>query len=594
MNDLRWLNQLYANDLLSKSSNEVQKLAKRYNRSSNKVQQPKQTLKVAVLSGFTVDFLVELLPLMFLRHGFVIDIYKGGYGEIVSELLTSKSRLHKFKADLIIILPTHRDLVFMPSLLSSHDEYMAALQEELMVWQNVWNSVSIPIVQLSFDPPPNRSLGELDGYTAGGLLNYVRQVNRLLIDNAPPHIGFIDAEYMAFRVGLEKWHDAHLYQMSKQPFSFDILPILSHTIAARSQGILARSRKVLVLDLDNTLWGGVIGDDSLEGIVLGPETAEGEAFTVFQQYIKELANRGIILAVCSKNNFDLAMQVFHHHSGMVLNENDFAHFEVNFEDKVTNIRRIAKVLNVGLESLVFVDDNPVERAWVEEQLRDVLVVNLPSDPADYVRALDELNAFCVQRITNEDLSRNQSYQARRAITKFRKDDDAMAVFLQNLQSEIVIEQFGDSTLDRVIQLLGKTNQFNLTQKRYSKEDLKAKDVDVIIVSLRDRIQDYGIVSVVVTKNYKESLEIDNWVMSCRVFSRRLEYAIQEIIIRKSKQIGCQFIYLKHQVTDRNGLLTDIIHDIGYDDLGGNKYKMDVKNGYKMINHYIKITKMELI
>ena len=596
MSDSKWVDELYANNLLSKTSNAVQKLAKRYNLHSNKVQQSKEKLKVALLCGFTGDFLADLLPLMFFRHGFSIDIYRGGYGEIFSELLISESKLHAFKPDLLIILPTHRDLVFSSSSLGyTHDEYVNALQEELMIWQDVWGSISIPIVQLSFDPPPSRPLGELDGYTAGGLLNYIRQINRLMVDSAPAHVGFIDAEYIAYRVGLEKWHDAHLYQMSKQPFSFDVLPILSHTIAARSQGMMSRGKKVLVLDLDNTLWGGVIGDDGIEGITLGVETAEGEAFTAFQQYIKGLTNRGVILAVCSKNDIDIAMQVFHNHSGMVLNERDIAHFEVNFEDKATNIRRIAKALNVGLDSLVFVDDNPVERAWVQDRLKDVLVIDLPNDPADYIRALDELNVFCVQRITNEDLERSKSYQARSEIIKLEKDDNAMSVFLQNLKSEIIIEQLSESTLDRVVQLLGKTNQFNLTQKRYSAEELKGKAVDVVIVRLRDRTQDYGIVSVVITKHNKDYLEIDNWVMSCRVFSRRLEYAVQEILIEKSKKIGCQFISLKYKETDRNGLLIKIINDLGYVDLdSSDKYKLDIENGYNFAEHYMKITKMELL
>ena len=592
MSDSQLVDQLHANDLLSKSYNEVQRLAKRYNRYPSKTQQPKQTLKIALLCGFTVDFLADLLPLMFLRHGFGVDIYKGGYGEIASELLAPDSNLHAFKADLVIILPTHRDLVFSPSLGGKNDEYAAALQDELNIWKNIWNSVSVPIVQLSFDPPSSRPLGELDGFTIGGLLDYARQVNKLLADNAPAHVGFIDAEYIAFRIGMEKWHDAHLYQMSKQPFSFDVLPILSHAIAARSQGMLSKGRKVLVLDLDNTLWGGVVGDDGLKGIILGPETAEGEAFTVFQKYIKELANRGIILAVCSKNNIDIAMQVFRQHSGMVLDESDIAHFEINFEDKVTNIRRIAEVLNIGLDAMVFVDDNPIERFWVQEQLTDVMVVDLPNDPSDYIRALDDINAFCIQRITNEDLHRNKSYQSRSAIIKVKKDDSAMSAFLKNLKSEIIIEQLNDSTLDRVIQLLGKTNQFNLTQNIYNAEELKGDGIDVIIVRLRDRTQDYGIVSVVVIKNNKKYLEVGNWVMSCRVFSRRLEYAIQEVLIEKSKQIGCQFIHLQHQVTDRNGLLTKIIHNLGYIDLGFNQYKIDIENKCKLAEHYMKVTKME--
>ena len=579
MSDSQWADQFHANDLLSKPYNVVQRLAKRYNRNSNKTQQPKQILKIALLCGFTVDFLAELLPLMFLRHGFGVDIYKGGYGEIASELLIPDSKLHAFKPDLVIILPTYRNLVFPPSLGIKGDECGGALQDELRIWQNIWNSVLVPIVQLSFDPPPGRPLGELDGFTIGGLLNYVRQVNRLLVNNAPAHVGFIDAEYIAFRVGMEKWHDAHLYQMSKQPFSFDVLPILSHAIVARSKGMLSKGRKALVLDLDNTLWGGVVGDDGLEGIVLGLEAAD-------------LASRGVILAVCSKNNMDIAMQVFYHHSGMALDEGDIAHFEVNFEDKVTNIRRISEVLNIGLDAIVFVDDNPVERSWVQEQLTDVMVVDLPNDPSDYIRALDDLNAFCIQRITNEDLHRNKSYQSRSAIIKVKKDDSAMSAFLKNLKSEIIIEQLNDSTLDRVIQLLGKTNQFNLTQNIYNAEELKGDGIDVIIVRLRDRTQDYGIVSVVVIKNNKKYLEVGNWVMSCRVFSRRLEYAIQEVLIEKSKQIGCQFIHLQHQVTDRNGLLTKIIHNLGYIDLGFNQYKIDIENKCKLAEHYMKVTKME--
>jgi len=567
------MERICASDLLEQPVSYIQKLAKRL-RANGECQEKEgihsaTPLKVAILSGFMVDFVAELVPLMFFRHNFCVDLYKGGYGEIASELLNPESALHKFSPDLLIVLPTHRDLLYVSQVGASQKEWLEGLDSEAAHWLSLWSTLSIPIVQLTFDPPPYRPLGELDGVTVGGRLSYVRRANQVLSERAPSHVGFVDAESLAMRVGEAQWHDAHLYYMSKQPFSFEVLPILAQSVVARSIGMLGRARKVLVVDLDNTLWGGVIGDDGLEGIVLGPETAEGEAFSEVQKYIKMLSTRGVVLAVCSKNDEKVARQVFREHDGMVLLEEDIAHFAVNFKDKATNISNIAVKLGIGLDAVVFVDDNPVERAWVSERLPEVLVVDMPDDPADYLRTLDGLDAFGVRRITDEDIGRSASYQARGALKEMHKQmsdssgEEAMDLFLKDLNHEVTIAPLNDSMLDRVAQLLGKTNQFKLNPSIYSAEELRKRSRSVMAVRLRDRMQDYGIVSVVITSMENDRMILDNWVMSCRVFSRRLEFAIQQVLLEKVIHHGCNRIELEYIRSERNGFLEKLLQELGY-------------------------------
>ena len=530
--------------------------------------------------------------MIFFRSGISIDLYQGGYNEIASEFLMSESGLHEFAPELVIILVSHRDLVFQPEVGATSSQVESMLLDELLLWKNIWKTVSVPIVQLSFDPPPVRPLGELDGFTVGGLTDYVRRINRFFVDNAPSHVGFIDAEYLAYRVGMSRWHDPHLYHMSKQPFSFEVLPVLAYTVVSRSQGMLGYGKKVLVLDLDNTLWGGVVGDYGIEGVELGSETAEGESYTVFQSYIKELSIRGVILAVSSKNKEDIVRKMFNEHSGMVLKDKDIAHFEVNFEDKATNIRRIAAALNVGLDAIVFVDDNPIERCWVSEQLPEVLVVDLPKLPDDYPRALDQLNAFCTQRITEEDIGRSASYQARHVFTDIEHDKNAMNSFLQSLQSAVVIESVKDGSVDRIVQLIRKTNQFNLNQNKYTVDELRSMSDTVVVIRLKDRSQDYGIVSVVITKKIDNNLVVDNWVMSCRVFSRRLECAIQEVLIDKANMMDCKSIKIEYKETSRNGLLKQLLVDIGYTQECDGMYCMSLADKKSITEHYMEIIHME--
>ena len=320
---------------------------------------------------------------------------------------------------------------------------------------------------------------------------------------------------------------------------------------------------MLVLDLDNTLWGGVVGDVGVEGLELGPETPDGEAFTAFQEYVAALKRRGVVLAVCSKNTEKMARLPFQEHSSMVLSESDIACFVANFNDKASNLLTIAQELNLGLESLVLADDSPVERAWVREQLPEVLVLDLPEEPADFPRVLDEAKAFPLSRLTTEDLERAGSYRAR-AETHVAMDRAVdMDAFLAGLEPQATIEPVGPGSLDRIVQLIAKTNQFKLNPTVFSSDEISKRSEHVIALRLRDRLQDYGIVSVAVMEPGDEALAIENWVMSCRVFSRRLEYVMRHLISERAREFGARRLHLVYQESDRNDLLANLLPELGF-------------------------------
>jgi len=443
-------------------------------------------------------------------------------------------------------------------------------------------------MQMTFDPPPTRALAEADGFLPGGLLRHVRQVNIALADAAPARLALVDSERLASQVGAA-WHDPHLYQLCKQPFSMSVLPEMADRIASAAAGALGRSRKVLALDLDNTLWGGIVGDVGVQGLVLGPETAEGEAFVAIQNYAKALASRGVILAVCSKNQQDNAIEPFRSHTAMVLREDDIACFLANFEDKATNLRRIAETLNVGLDSIVFVDDNPVERAWVARELPEVLVVDLPEDPAAFCQAIESANAFPLLRLTEEDVARNASYRARSQTIEMRQATGDIDSFLQSLDPVAQVEPVSPASLDRIVQLVAKTNQFKLNPALFTSEQIAANADGVLAVRFKDKLQDYGITAIAVANLEGEELVVRNWVMSCRVFSRRLEYATLELLRRKANKWGASSISLSYQPSSKNGLVKDVLSDLGFVPQGvGGRFVASAWAKEPQTKHHIKI------
>lgn len=556
------LQTMLAEDWRAIPAEEVMKRAKRFAKDACRTELGRK-VKVAVLSGFLTDYLADILILMLARRGIAAELWRGPYGVMAAAVLDPASALHSFGPELVLLLPSHRDLVRAPVTAVSAEEAQAAADTEAQAWRSLWGRLSVPVVQLTFDPPPARPLGDLDGFSPGGLLNHVRCVNRSLAEKLPGHVALVDAEWLAARTGLDRWHDARLYDMCKQPFAFEVLPVLADALAGAAAGLLGRGRKCLILDLDNTLWGGEVGDVGVAGITLGPETAEGAPFVVFQRYCKQLSQRGVVLAVCSKNNDATARAPFMEHSAMVLSLDDIACFVANFEDKASGIRQISKALNLGLDAMVFADDHPVERAWVRKQLPEVQVVELPQDPAGFVRALDDCGAFPIARLTAEDFSRTKSYRLQAELAQEKTAIGDMDDFLASLQPRAVVEPVTSSSLDRIVQIIAKTNQFKLNAQTFSAADIEKRATDVLALRLADKLQDYGIVAVAVTRPDGQCLHIDNWVMSCRVFSRRLEYATRELLARRAAERGLRNLSLAYQPSLKNGLISELLPCLGF-------------------------------
>jgi FkbH-like protein len=579
--------------LLVDQPNEVlQKLSKRFAKSSGADLSGACKVRVALNGGFTTKFLAELLPLFFTQRGLEMALLESDYGAFQTDIFDDESDFWKFEPGLVMLLPTHRDLRYAPPPGASAATVKDCVERELGLWKSLWQKAGIPVIQLTFDPPPMRPLAEADGLIPGGMLHYVRMVNARMIGSAPNNVTFIDAERLMAEVGAAFWHDTRLYRLAKQPMAMEALPLLANALAASASALFGKARKALIVDLDNTLWGGVVGDDGLEGIALGPETAEGESFVAFQHYLKALNRRGIVLAACSKNKPEIAREVFERHKAMVLQQSDFAVFAANFEDKVANIRGIAKRLDLGLDAFVFIDDSPVECALVREKLPEVWTIELYGDPSEFPHRLDHFLPFPTGPLTQEDLDRAESYQHLGTVQSALEDTTDIESFLRDLEPVAVLEDVRDDTVERIIQLIGKTNQFKLNPESFTSANLRARAKDVLAVRLKDQLQDYGIVSVAVTEVDTESdtLIVKNWVMSCRVFSRRLEFLIRECIAERAARAGLSKIRLNYIDSGRNSLVGELLPKLGFLSHGTpDWFEAEAAPPLDMPNHFIMCT-----
>ena len=374
---------------------------------------------------------------------------------------------------------------------------------------------------------------------------------------------------MAARDGISEWHDEALWHRSKQ----EIHPRVSHVygdhVARLLAAIRGRSFKCLVLDLDNTLWGGVIGDDGLAGIVIGQGSAVGEAHLSFQRYALELSRRGVILAVCSKNDESTALEVFDRHPEMLLCRKDIACFIANWDDKATNLRRIAERLNIGTNSLVFADDNPFERNLIRQELPEVAVPELPEDPSFYAACIAAAGYFESLSITTEDEERSQQYQANAQREQLREAVTDMEAYLAGLRMELRCSPFDQVGLPRIVQLINKTNQFNLTTRRYTEAEIQGllRDGATLHLQLRlvDRFGDNGIIALIIGKLAADkSLLLDTWLMSCRVLGRQVESATLNVIVDRARQMGAGALVGHYRPTAKNAMVKEHYAKLGFE------------------------------
>ncbi len=530
-------------------------------------------LRVALLSSSTTEQLVPGLRVAGLRHGVHLDVYTGGFGQYRQELMQPPESLRAFAPAAVLLSLSARALVGTVPLDSDEaavESRVAAEVDELRgLWAAARRHLGATVLQQTcldvFEP----LFGSLDRSVPAAPARLVERLNDLLARAAREDgVLLVDVARAAARDGLDAWYDPARWLQGKMeiaPQAGGRFGELVARIVAAQQG---RARKCVVFDLDNTLWGGVVGDVGLQGLALGEGSAAGEAHLELQRYARRLKERGVVLAVCSKNDPAIAKEAFSRHPEMALRLDDIACFVANWNDKAENLREIARTLNIGLDSLVFVDDNPAERARVREALPMVAVPELPDDPSLYVRALASQGYFEAVSFTREDTQRSASYAANAQREVLRESARSMDDFLRGLEMTAVHGPVAALELERSTQLINKTNQFNTTGRRYSADEVARLAADPAGLSLQlrlvDRFGDNGLVSVMLLRDAGAGvLDIDTWVMSCRVFGRQLEDEAMNIVVELARARGARALTARYVPTDRNGVVAGLYPGLGF-------------------------------
>jgi FkbH-like protein len=532
-------------------------------------------IRLAVLASSTVDHLSPAIRVAGLRRRFLIDVHSGAYGQYRQDLFDPTSSLHQFAPQTILFSLTSREAIAdvpLAATVAEVDESIARFMGELRsFWRRARESFGATIIQQTFIDVTEPLFGNYDRFVPGAPAQVVKRLNdRLSEAAAQDGVLLLDVARASERDGIDAWFDAGRWLQGKLEIAPQAAPLygdLVTRILAAQRGL---SKKCLVLDLDNTLWGGVIGDDGLEGIVLGEGSAAGEAHLALQRYAKQLKERGVILAVCSKNDAGIAEAVFHKHPEMLLRRSDMAAFVANWDDKAENLRAIAARLNIGIDSLVFVDDNPVERARIRQNLPMIAVPELPEDAAGYVRCLADAGYFEAVAFTSEDRHRAEQYAANAEREALQESAQSMDEFLRGLKMSIMFGPFTNVDHARVVQLINKTNQFNTTTRRYSSEEIanltKRPDALTLQFRLLDRFGDNGLVSAMILRpssGQEDVLEIDNWVMSCRVFGRQLEFEVMNIVVESARQRGAKGLIADYIATSKNKVISGLYPSLGF-------------------------------
>lgn len=521
---------------------------------------------LALLGSYTTQQFVPLLRLAAARAGIDLEIYEAPYGQYTQEVLDPHSGLWKRDHNIVLFAVHHGD-VLLPESTGDPD---AELDREVSRWKALWQAASrnpgAAVVQHNFALPAERPMGHLGARLRGARQRMLMELNLRLAEAAGDSVSLVDCEWLSSLIGKSRWFSPRYWYASKHAVSLEALPLLARHTAAVIAARLGLTRKCLVLDLDNTLWGGVAAEDGLEGIRLG-HGPDGEAFAAFQEFARQLKNAGTLLAVCSKNDEPVAREVFEKHAGMRLALSDIALFVANWETKPDNLRRIARTLNIGLDSLVFADDNPAERAAVRRELPEVEVLPLPDDPSLLVESLARCSFFESAAYTPEDAGRTEQYAARAAIEAEAAAAPSLEEFQRGLAMQALVQPFTGETLPRIAQLFGKTNQFNLTTRRHTLEELRAftlrPDCVHFSLRLRDKFADHGLVAVMLAFQSGDLIEIDSWLMSCRVIGRTVEAVMLRELCAQAAGRGCCRLRGHYIPTAKNALVADLFAGFGF-------------------------------
>jgi FkbH-like protein len=522
-------------------------------------------VKVALLSSSTTALLRSILELQFIRDGIEAEIYEPPFGTYVQELMEPSSGLHRFQPDFIVLLLNWRDLG-LSSDTSDDSGYGKPLDWIKQLWRVTQETIPGKLIQISFTPPPQDANFALSSLLPQGRIRRIRRINEELFLAASDRIIMIDGERIA-AASKGGWEDPLLWSSAKAYPAPEVLPVLGEHIASVIRAEIGLSRKLLVLDADNTLWGGVIGEDGLDGIRLGPPSAIGERYLEFHLYLKELNNRGVLLALASKNNQEDVLSALSRHPSALLHPDDFISCKVNWNEKSTSIRQIASEVRLGLDSFVFMDDNPAERSAVRRELPEVIVPDISGEPSESIAALERGLYFQALRLTQEDKTRNASYRAAAKQAAFVGSVGTVDEYLLSLSMSIEYGFVDAVTITRVTQLINKTNQFNLTTPRYSQAEVQSFMTSPSYwcrwYRLRDRFADHGLIGVLIARLAEKTWTIDTWLMSCRVIGREVESFMFRDLVLSARKSGVTRIIARYCRTTKNSLVAKLLPNFGF-------------------------------
>ncbi|MBR3242495.1 MAG: HAD-IIIC family phosphatase [Parasporobacterium sp.] len=534
--------------------------------------------KIAVLGGSTTANVVQILDLFLLNQGIEAEFYESEYNKYYEDAVYGTEELSSFLPDLVFIHTGIHNVQAFPLPGESAEQVEEKLEAEFSRFRTMWEKLTerfgCVIIQNNFEMPDVRLFGNKDSVEISGGVSFINRLNARFSDYAREHTGFYihDVHYLSSYLGLSKWCDPFYWNMYKYCPAVPLIPELSYSVSLIIKSLYGKNKKVVVLDMDNTLWGGIVGDDGPENLEIGQESARGETFYAFQKYLKTLKERGVLLAVDSKNEYENAIAGLSV-PGSALSPDDFLSIKANWQPKDRNIREIAEELNLGADSFVFVDDNPAERLIVAEQIEGIAVPEI-AEPESYIRILDRSGFFEATEVSKDDAARNEMYKANAQRAKLKETFADYREYLQSLSMKAEIAAFAKEYIPRIAQLTGKSNQFNLTTLRLSASEIEemaaSENWITLYGKLEDRFGDNGVVAVEAAEILPEegneeekTAHIRLNLMSCRVLKRDMEFAMLDELVRKAKEKGIKTIVGYYYPTKKNGMVKELYTELGF-------------------------------
>ena len=555
----------------------------------------RKKLKIGIIGSFTFNGLPEILQVKCHESKIKLTTFVGKYNQYNQEMLDSKSNLYQFEPHITFLLLDIRtilgDVYYFPYNLSEEERKTIVKEKflEIKTLIDCFKKYSkSKLILTNFAIPTYSTYGIFENKTEFGLKNMINELNNKLQEfvKKEQSIFVFDFDGFVKKHGEENVFNFRQYFFGDVKVSIEFLPHLGHELMGFVKPILGMNKKCIVVDLDNTLWGGIVGEDGFDGIKLGPYT-QGRPFLELQKILIGLNKRGIILAINSKNNYEDAMKVIKEHPYMLIKEENFATMRINWSDKVSNMQEIAKELNIGLDSMVFLDDDPINRELMKSALPEVLTIELPRDPSEYCSCIMNLNDFNLLKITEDDLNRRKMYHDEQKREQFKKTVPDFENFLKEMNIHVSIKNANSFTIPRISQLTLKTNQFNLTTKRYQEEDIKKlvddKNYLVGCAQVSDKFGDNGITGVYIINKQNNEWVLDTFLLSCRIMGRGVEQGILGHILNEAKNANVKKVKGQHIPTEKNKPCEDFLEKSGFKE-EGKYWTFDLKDIIKVPKH----------